>query len=215
MKTKVIFFDVDGTILPFDGIIYHLQETCRHFKVRVLTKKEILKYTIGYKITESVPKLIPETKKFIKEFSEYYIDNYNKDVRSIRPFPYVKRVFEWIKKNELKIGIITTKTRIQAEVTLKYYKLRYDVLIGGSDVKKRKPDPEAIFKACKILDIKPSDCMFVGDHPFDMQAAKSASCLPIGVLTGWGNRKNLKNAGAKYLIKDLIGLKKIIVGDNL
>lgn len=210
MKPKAVFFDVDGTILPFEGVIDKLQDTCRHFKVRVLTKREILKYTIGYTITESIPKLIPETEKFIEKFSEYYKGIYNKDVGSIKPFSYVKKVFKWVRKSKIKIGIVTTKSRGQAEVTLKHYKLPYDVLIGHDDVKNRKPNPEPIFKACKILKLSPKDCIFVGDHPFDMQAAKSAGCLPIGVLTGWGKKKNLKNAGAKYLIKDLRGLKKII-----
>lgn len=166
--------------------------------------------TIGYKIEESIPKLIPETKKFINDFANYYRDIYNRDVRSIKPFPYVKGVFKFVKKNKIRIGIITTKSRTQAEVTLKYYKLPYDTLVGGDDVKKRKPDPEPVLKACKNLELCPRQCVFVGDHPFDMLAAKSAGCFAIGVLTGWGNRKNLKNAGADYIIKDLRGLKKLI-----
>ncbi len=210
MKAKAIFFDIDGTILPFEGVIRKLQETCRHFDTRILTKKEILERTIGYKIEESIPKLIPETKKFINDFANYYRDIYNRDVRSIKPFPYVKGVFKFVKKNKIRIGIITTKSRTQAEVTLKYYKLPYDTLVGGNDVKKRKPDPEPVLKACKNLELRPRQCVFVGDHPFDMLAAKSAGCFAIGVLTGWGNRKNLKNAGADYIIKDLRGLKKLI-----
>lgn len=210
MKPKAIFFDIDGTILPFEGVICKLQETCRYFNVRVLTKKEILGRTIGYKIEESIPKLIPETKKFIKDFADYYRKIYNKDVRSIKPFPYVKGVFKFVKKNKISIGIITTKSRIQAEVTLKYYKLPYDTLVGGDEVKKRKPDPESILKACKNLKLNPKNCIFVGDHPFDMLAAKFAGCFAIGVLSGWGNRKNLKIAGADYIIKNLNGLKKLI-----
>lgn len=210
MKAKAIFFDIDGTILPFEGVIRKLQETCRHFDTRILTKKEILERTIGYKIEESIPKLIPETKKFINDFANYYRDIYNRDVRSIKPFPYVKGVFKFVNKNKIRIGIITTKSRTQAEVTLKYYTLPYDTLVGGNDVKKRKPDPEPVLKACKNLELRPRQCVFVGDHPFDMLAAKSAGCFAIGVLTGWGNRKNLKNAGADYIIKDLRGLKKLI-----
>ena len=209
-KPKAIFFDIDGTILPFDGIIHHLQETCKHFKVRVLTKSEIMKYTIGYTISEAIPKLIPETEKFIEDFVEYYKNGYNKDVKSIKPFPYVKNVFKYIKMKKIKIGIITTKLRSQAIVTLDYYKLPYNVAIGRDDVKKRKPNPEPVFKACESLVLNPRDCIFIGDHPFDMEAAKSAGSLPIGVLTGWGNRKNLKKAGANYVIKDLRGLKKLI-----
>jgi HAD superfamily hydrolase (TIGR01509 family) len=210
MKPKAIFFDIDGTILPFEGVIRKLQETCRHFGTRVLIKKEIMERTIGYKIEESIPKLIPETKKFIKEFAEYYRNIYNRDASSIKPFPYVKRVLNGIKKNKIKIGIITTKSRMQAEVTLKYYKLPYDTLVAGDDVKNRKPNPEPVLKACENLRLNPKDCIFIGDHPFDMLAAKSAGCFAIGTLTGWGKRKNLKRAGAKYLIKDLRGLKKII-----
>lgn len=210
MRPKAIFFDVDGTILPFEGIVRHLQNACRHFKVRVVTKKEVMGNAIGYTIKESMPKLVPETKKFINKFSDYYRNIYNKDVKSIKPFPTVKKVFTWIKKRKIKIGIVTTKTRIQAEVTLNYYKLPHDVVIGHDDVKKRKPNPEPVLKACKLLRVKPKDCIFVGDHPFDMIASRKAGCLPIGVLTGWGNRKNLKNAGADYVIKDLRGLKKLI-----
>jgi len=210
MKPRAIFFDIDGTILPFEGIISHLQDACRHFKVRVVTKKEVMENAIGYTIKESMPKLVPETRKFINEFSDYYRKIYNKDVKSIKPFPYVKKVFIWIKKKKIEIGIVTTKSKIQAEVTLNYYKLPNDVVIGHDDVQKRKPNPEPVLKACKILRVKPKDCIFVGDHPFDMIASKKAGCLPIGVLTGWGNRRNLKAAGAKYLIKDLRDLKKII-----
>jgi len=210
MKPKAIFFDIDGTILPFDGVIRKLQEACKHFNVRIITKKEILRYTIGYKIEESIPRVIPETKKFINEFADYYRNIYNKDVKSIKPFSYVKEVFKFVKKNKIMIGIVTTKSRIQAEVTLKYYKLPYDTIVGGDDVKKTKPDPEPVLKACGNLKVNPKDCIFVGDHPFDMLAAKSAGCLPVGTLTGWGNRKNLKIAGAKYILKDLRGLKKII-----
>jgi len=210
MKPKAIFFDVDGTILPFDGVIRKLQETCKHFNIRIITKREILKYTIGYKIEESIPKLIPETKKFINEFADYYRNIYNRDVRSIKPFSYVKTVFKFVKKNKIMIGIVTTKSRIQADVTLRYYKLPYDTLVGGDDVKKRKPDPEPVIKACENLNLNAKDCIFVGDHPFDMMAAKSAGCLAVGTLTGWGNRKNLKNAGADYIIKNLSSLKKLI-----
>ena len=210
MKVKAVFFDIDGTILPFDGIVRHLQEACRHFNVRVLTRREIIKYTIGYKIIESIPKLIPETKKFIKEFKRYYSKNYMRDVKSIKPFPYVKNVFKWIKKRKIKIGIITTKENRKGRVTLDYYKLPYDVIVGSDDVKERKPSPEPVLKACKILKVKPEECIFFGDHPFDMMTAKAAGCTAVGVLVGWGNKTNLKKAGADFIIKDLRSLRKIV-----
>jgi phosphoglycolate phosphatase-like HAD superfamily hydrolase len=43
-----------------------------------------------------------------------------------------------------------------------------------------------------------------------MLSAKGAGCFAIGVLTGWGNRYNLKKTGADHIIKDLRGLKELI-----
>lgn len=209
MKPKAIFFDIDGTIIPLDVVVKTFQNCCKHFNVKILTKKEIMKRTIGYKLFEVLPKLLPgvDHKEFKKYFEKTQIKNFKKYSKIL---PFVKTTFNFISKKGIKIGIITTKSGSEALAILKGYDLPYDTLVAGNDVKKRKPDPESVLKACKNIKVKPKDCIFVGDHPFDMKAAKSAGCSAIGVLTGWGNRKNLKKAGAKYLIKDLKVLKKLI-----
>ncbi|MBN2203143.1 MAG: HAD family hydrolase [Candidatus Aenigmarchaeota archaeon] len=210
MRPKAILFDLDGTILPFDGIIKHLQLTSKHFCVRVPTKKELLERAMGYSLKEIIPKIIPETKDIIDEFRKYYKRNYNADVKNIKPFSYARDVMVLVKRKKIKIGIVTTKRNHQSRVTLKYYKLPFDVLVGFDNVKKRKPDPEPIFKACKKLRVLPKDCIFVGDHPFDMQAAKAAGCFALGVTVGFGNKKTLKKAGADLVVKDLRSLKKLL-----
>jgi HAD superfamily hydrolase (TIGR01509 family) len=210
MKPKAMLFDVDGTLVPFDGILKHIQKTCKHFGVRVPTKKELVGETVGYKLTESMPKLVPETKKIIKEFYQYYHESYKKDVKFIKLFPYAKKILIWVKKKKLKIGIVTTKAHERAKAILDHHKVPYDVVIGFDDVKNRNPHPEPVLKACRILKVKPQDCVFFGDHPFDMTAAKKAGCFAVGVLEGWGNRRNLKAAGADVVVEDLRSLKKLL-----
>jgi pyrophosphatase PpaX len=217
MKPKAIFFDVDGTIIPLKVVVRTFQETCKHFNIRVLTSKKILDNTIGLKLTEAIPKVIPEAlpfeKEFIKYFEDHQVENFKKYGKLL---PYVKITFKKIKNRKLKIGIVTTKKKREAIAILNGYSLPYDTVVGNDDVKNRKPDPEPVFKACENLKIKPKDCIFVGDTPFDMQAAKSAGCLATGVLTGHENRKNLKKAGADYIIKNLKGLFKLLKqGDKI
>jgi pyrophosphatase PpaX len=209
MKPKAIFFDVDGTIIPLDVVVKTFQSCCRQLGVRVLSKDVIIKYSIGYSLSESVPKLLPEVdlEKFRKCFLKTQIKNFKKFAKIL---PFVKSTFNFINKNKIKIGVITTKRRSEALAILKGYSLPYNTLVAGDDVKNKKPHPEAVLKACENLNLNPNDCIFIGDHPFDMLASKSAGCSAVGVLTGWGNRKNLKNAGADYIIKDLRGLKKLI-----
>ncbi|MEM5782071.1 MAG: HAD-IA family hydrolase [Candidatus Aenigmatarchaeota archaeon] len=209
MKPKAIFFDVDGTIIPLDVVVKTFQDCCKHFKVKKISKKKILKNAIGYRLYEVLPKFFPNVnyQEFKNYFEETQIKNFKKYAKLL---PFVKSTFLYLRKQGIKIGIITTKTRKEALAILNGYKLPFDTLVSGSDVKNRKPNPESVFKACESLNLEPKDCIFVGDHPFDMLAAKKAGCLAIGILTGWGNKINLKKAGAGYIIKDLSFLKKLI-----
>jgi pyrophosphatase PpaX len=211
MRPRAIFFDVDGTMIPLIVAVKTFQETCRHFHIKVITSKELLGNAIGYKLGETIHKMIPDAipieKEFDKYFEEIQIKNFKKYGKLI---PHVKPTLEFIHNKGIKIGIVTTKKRSEALAILNGYKLHYNVLVGGDDVRSRKPSPEPVLKACEDAEVNPRYCIFVGDHPFDMMAAKAAGCKAIGVLTGWGNEKNLKDAGADYIIKDLRGLIKLI-----
>jgi HAD superfamily hydrolase (TIGR01662 family) len=218
---KAIIFDMDGTIVPLQLVVRSFEETCKHFGIRfvntnkmmgtVLTSRKILDNAIGYKLTEILQDLIPEAMSFEKDFINYYekiqIKNFKKYASLL---PHVREAFQEVRKRKIKIAIVTTKSRNQTMAIVRGYRLPFDAVVGGDDVRKRKPCPDPILKACKILDLKPSQCVMVGDHPFDMMASKRAGCSSIGVLTGWGDRKDLENAGATYVIKNLGFLIKLL-----
>lgn len=211
MRLKAIIFDVDGTIIPLKVATKNFQVTCRHFGIKAPTAKELMKNAIGFRIFEVLPKLIPDAVPIKDEFRKYFEENQIKNFKKYgKLLPHVKSTFDLIHKRGIKIGIVTTKKRNEALAVLNGYKLNYNVLVGGDEVRNRKPHPEPVLKACENLEVDARHCMFVGDHPFDMIAAKSASCLATGVLTGWGNRKSLKEAGADYIIKNLKDLIKLI-----
>jgi len=209
MKPKAIFFDIDGTIISLDVVVKTFQSCCRQLGLRILSKEDIINHSIGYRLSESLPRILPEAniEEFRKCFLKTQIKNFKKFAKLL---PFVKATFHFVNKKGIKLGIVTTKRRVEALAILKGYNLPYNTVVAGDDVKNKKPDPEPVLKACKNLKIKPKYCIFVGDHPFDMEAAKSAGCFPVGVLTGWDNEKNLKKAGADDIIKNLSYLKKII-----
>ena len=211
MKIEAIIFDVDGTIVPLKVAIKNFQVTCKHFGIKPPSYKILLRDAIGYRIKETLPKIIPKAVPIEDEFRKYFEENQIKNFKKYgKLLPHVRSTLDIIHKNGIKIGIVTTKKRNEALAILNGYKLHYNVLVAGDDVKNRKPNPEPVLKACNELETNPRYCMFVGDHPFDMLAAKSAGCLATGVLTGWGNTKKLKDSGADYIIKNLKGLIKLI-----
>lgn len=209
MKPKAVFFDVDGTIIPLEVIVKTFQSCCRQLKVRVLTREEVMENAISYKLSEALSKLLPgvDQEKFKECFRKTQIENFK---RYGKILPFVKSTFDFIQKKGIKIGVVTTKVRSEALAILNGYDLPFDTLVAGDDVKERKPNPQPVLKACENLGVSPWQCVFVGDHPFDMLAAKAAGCTAVGTLTGWGKRKNLTDAGADDIIKNLSYLKKLI-----
>jgi pyrophosphatase PpaX len=211
MRPKAIFFDVDGTIIPLKVAIKTFQETSRHFHIKVITSKKLWNDAIGYKLNETIHKMIPDAIPIEKEFMKYFEENQIKNFKKYgKLIPHVKSTLEYIHNKGIRIGIVTTKKRSEALAILNGYRIHYNALVAGDDVRNRKPHPEPVLKACENLETKPKYCVSIGDHPFDMMAAKAAGCKAIGILTGWGNEKNLKDAGADYIIKDLRGLRKLI-----
>ena len=53
----------------------------------------------------------------------------------------------------------------------KYSNLSWDVILGAEVLGHYKPEPEAYVKACKALNLKPSECLMVAAHDDDLKAA--------------------------------------------
>jgi HAD superfamily hydrolase (TIGR01549 family) len=211
MRPRAVLFDVDGTIITLDIAIRNYQETCRHFRIKVLSYDELRRKVVGYTIEETVRKLFPEALSICDEFSEFFKNNQIENYRKYGGIlPNVKKAFGFLRNNSIKIGIVTTKVRAESLAELGGYGLKFDALVAGDDIKYRKPSPRPVLRACRMLGVRPKDCIMIGDHRFDMMAAKSAGCTPIGVLTGWDNDRNLRKAGATNTLKNLGELIKLL-----
>ena len=60
----------------------------------------------------------------------------------------------------------------------------FETVVGGDETEHHKPHPAPLQLALERLDAAPEDAAYVGDSPFDMQAAKAAGLYAIGV--SWG-----------------------------
>jgi HAD superfamily hydrolase (TIGR01662 family) len=98
---------------------------------------------------------------------------------------------EFLKKlsGKVKLGVVTKSPASYAEKLLAHHKIEIAVLVAFHDVKKLKPDPEALLLAAEKLGIEASRCIYVGDDANDVQAAKAAQCTPVGVC--WGRQAEI------------------------
>jgi HAD superfamily hydrolase (TIGR01549 family) len=76
------------------------------------------------------------------------------------------------------------------------------VVITRDEVPYAKPNPDLFLAAAARLGRDPRDCFVVGDSVWDMLAARRASALGIGLLSGGYGREELTAAGTYRVYDD-------------
>jgi phosphoglycolate phosphatase len=80
---------------------------------------------------------------------------------------------------------------------------RFHTILGGDSVRKRKPDPEALFKAMEFSNATASETAMVGDSAVDIEAGKAAGVTTCGVLGGFRPKEELEAAGCDLIVENL------------
>ena len=75
----------------------------------------------------------------------------------------------------------------------------FTVVIGGDDVKNKKPHPEPLLLVAEKLGLAPADLLFVGDSRNDIQAAKAAGCSSIGLTYGYNYGEPISLSEPDYI----------------
>ena len=65
-------------------------------------------------------------------------------------------------------------------------------------------------RICEVLGVKPEECVFMGDSGVDVQTAVNSGALPVGVLWGFREEKELRENGAKRIIRQAYELLDIL-----
>jgi phosphoglycolate phosphatase-like HAD superfamily hydrolase len=81
-----------------------------------------------------------------------------------------------------------------------------DTLVTSADVESSKPEPDLI--GVTLDKVKPERAVFVGDTPYDVEAATKAGLGCVAVLTGGFSRAELEEAGAVTVVEDLTELRE-------
>jgi phosphoglycolate phosphatase len=117
-----------------------------------------------------------------------FLDLYGADIAvDTDLFEGMYPLLESLEAKHIPWGIVTNKPRDLSEALLKALNLteRCAVLVCPEDVSKTKPDPEPMYLAAKQLNIAPSEIIYVGDHPRDIDAGRNANMYTILAAYGY------------------------------
>jgi phosphoglycolate phosphatase len=95
-------------------------------------------------------------------------------------------LFGSLRARGLQVAVATSDDRGSTLATLAAHGAAHlvDVLVCADDGLPIKPEPHMVFEVCRATNCQPAECVMVGDAVVDMQMARAAGCLGVGVLSG-------------------------------
>ena len=200
MKFKYILFDLDGTITEsgpgiMNSVAYALEKMGYEEKDR-----EKLKRFIGPPLTDSMMKYYgmseEDAAKAVRYYREYYTE---------------KGIFE----NSVYDGFDESIKRLKEQgLILAVATGDYACVCGATMDEARIRKADVIRYALNTLEITEEEkhqVLMVGDREHDVLGAKENGLSCMGVLYGYGDRKELEEAGADYIAKTTAEVAEIIL----
>jgi phosphoglycolate phosphatase len=146
--------------------------------------------------------------EMVKDFVNFYGKNIIKESTLING---VKEFLKWCKKKKISMAVCTNKQEHLAIDLLKKIGIYdyFEYVAGHDTFDYCKPDPRHLTSIIEILegDIKKS--LMFGDSETDANAARAAS-IPVILLENGYTEKNTSEIYHNHLIKDFIGIEKIV-----
>ncbi len=188
-----------GLIFDVDGVIADTEPVNARVTIRVFEDMFGLKNVKPEDFTEGIGKgaeryvkaaadvhgliLTDEQIKVAAQLREQYLIKAMQE----EPLPAFPGVLELINKalqrQDFRLAIATSATLELSRAILESAKVPYQkmVYVTGSEITRKKPDPELFLVAASRMGILPSNCVVFEDAPSGVQAAKAAGAKCIAV----------------------------------
>ena len=110
------------------------------------------------------------------------------------------------------LGIVSSKLDAGIRRSMDHFNLTplFDVIVGIDHTTYHKPHPEPVRFALAKLGISPSDALFIGDSPHDIEAGNGAGVPTVGVTWGAYTREEIAPAGPNHWIERMGELSALV-----
>jgi len=212
---KLFVFDLDGTLAnTLDSIAYFANCALEKFN---LDKIETEKYKLlvgngALELVRSMMKTVGADSALFDDLSKYYIKTYDENfLYKTKPYEGICELLKRLKDKKIKLAVLSNKPH---QTTYKVVQALFgedffDICRGNMENVPRKPNPAALFEIMEILDVSPSECIYVGDTSVDILTGKNANVFTVGVLWGFRDRYELEESGADLIVstpKEILNL---------
>ncbi len=208
----VVIFDCDGTLVDSQHAIQAAVEEA--FRAESLTPPApaTARRIVGLSLEPAMARLLEMTDqeadpaRLARHYREAFLSLRRRQETQpdFEPlFAGVREMLEALRAQGILLGIATGKSRRGLMATLERHGL-HDVFTAWAtaDDHPSKPHPAMLEAVVAALGGTPEDSVYVGDTRYDIEMARAAGTLPVGVSWGYHEPSALREAGAAVLLEN-------------
>lgn len=200
---RAVLFDLDGTLIDTIALIL---ASMRHATEDVLGQAlsdDVLMQSVGIPLAAQMAEFAPDrVEELLLSYREH---NWGIHDELIAEYPGTETVLAELESRGIPMGIVTSKSRRVAMRGIERFGLEhyFGVIVCSDDTERHKPDPLPLQVAAERLGVPLSQCVYVGDSPFDMEAALAGGAFAIAALWGAFSAKDVLAPGPDRAIENM------------
>lgn len=201
---EAVIFDLDGTLL---NTLYDLTDSVNWAleKYGQPTRSiEEVRAFVGNGLRNLMRRAVPngEENPVFEDLFEFFREYY-KSHCNIKTAPYegIMELMKELKGRGIQMAIVSNKIDAGVkELNAIHFAEYVDVALGEREGIERKPAPDSVNEAIRLLGVNKENTVYVGDSDVDIQTAKNAEIRCVSVSWGFRDEAFLMEHGAGIMI---------------
>lgn len=217
-RPAAILFDLDGTLLDT------LQDLTDSLN-RVLAAEGLpthpparVRYLVGEGVRNLVRRAVPESDRaparIDRLLAAFHADYGQTWAVETSLYPGIAALLDALHAHGLPLTVLSNKPHAVVVEAVVHYLNRwpFTVVAGEREAQgvPRKPDPAGAVAIAEAVGVAPARFLYFGDTATDMETARRAGMIPVGVLWGFREAEELRAAGAAHLIAHPLDILRLV-----
>ena len=218
MQYRYVFFDMDGTLLDTlddlrDSVNtvlsrYGLAPISRYEAAHFLGNgaKHLVHCSLKHQVTPE------QEEEILEKYKAWYQDHCR---IKTAPYPGVMDLLARLKAAGCRMAVVSNKPDPAVrELNEYFFGGLIETAIGEKTGIRRKPAPDTLLEAMRLLEADRKECVYIGDTEVDLQTAENAGLNCICVAWGFRSIEELQAAGADAIVGNAEELEELITGGS-
>jgi pyrophosphatase PpaX len=212
-RPLALLFDLDGTLADSIALLLaSFHHTFAAHRPDFTPPDQEWIAGIGTPLITQMRQFVPtedEAQQMILTYREFQRTHHDD---MLREFEGVGETLALLKARGHPTGLVTSKSNDLAHRALTWLHLteHIDVVVGMDSTERHKPDPEPVLHALGVLGATPSEALFLGDSPHDIEAGNAAGVTSVAALWGPFSRTVLERASPTYFLEHIRELPALV-----